>query len=353
MFWPFNQSINGIICQFIKYIFITLVINLSKWGVPMRRLTLGLLLLAAAALFIIPHLTGGQAPARFGSGTSTVRLYLHQENKIKKIQLEEYLIGVVAAEMPAEFPLEALKAQAVAARTYAVKRMGANGVANPLHQGADLCNDHCHGQAWLSREELKERWGTLRYYSYFYKIKTAVDETRGEVLTYQGQLIDPAYHAACGGNTENSEDVWKFQVPYLRSVPCPYEEDPQSVQTVSISLEKVDQALGTTLAAVPVSATKAAGVMKVVERTSSGRPKTLVIDSQQFPAVAVRELLGLRSTNFTWKLQDSTIDFTTTGYGHGVGMCQYGAKGMAEHGYAYRTILGHYYSGAEVTGLEN
>ncbi|TEB04238.1 Amidase enhancer precursor [Pelotomaculum schinkii] len=320
---------------------------------PMRRLTIGSLLLAAALLFILPHFMNRQSPAKFGYATSTVRLYLHQENKIKKIQLEEYLIGVVAAEMPAEFPLEALKAQAVAARTYAVKRMGTGGVANPLHPGADLCDDHRHGQAWLSREELKERWGTLYYYKYFYKVKTAVDETRGEVLTYQEQLIDPAYHAACGGKTENSEDVWKFQVPYLRSVPCPYEDDPQSVQAVSISLEQVDQALGTTLAAVPASGNKAAGEMKVIERTSSGRPKTLVVDGQQFPAVSVRDLLGLRSTNFTWKLQDGSITFTTTGYGHGVGMCQYGAKGMAEHGYTYRTILGHYYSGVEITGLEN
>jgi stage II sporulation protein D len=254
--------------------------------------------------------------------------------------------------MPAEFPLEALKAQAVSARTYAVKRMGTGGVPNPLHAGADLCNDHRHGQAWLSREELKERWGTMRYYNYYYKVKSAVDETRGEVLTYQGQLIDPAYHASCGGETENSEDVWKFQVPYLRSVACPYEADPQLVQSISISLEQVDQALGTTLAAIPVSSNKIVGEIKVIERTASGRPKSLVVDGQQFPAVVVRDLLGLRSTNFTWKLKGSDITFTTTGYGHGVGMCQYGAKGMAEHGYNYRTILGHYYSGVEVTEMK-
>jgi stage II sporulation protein D len=255
-------------------------------------LTTGLLLLGAAMLLILPYFLSKQVPARFGSGNSLVRLYLHQENKTKKVQLEEYLIGVVAAEMPAEFSLDALKAQAVAARTYAVKRMGTGGVANPLHPGADLCDDHRHGQAWLSREELKERWGTMRYYNYYYKVKTAVDETRGEVLIYQGQLIDPVYHASCGGKTENSEDVWKFQVPYLRSVVCPYEADPQLVQSVSISLEQVDQALGTTLAAIPVSSNKAAGAIKVVERTSSGRPKTLVVDGQQFPAVAVRDLLA-------------------------------------------------------------
>jgi len=280
-------------------------------------------------------------------------LYLHDEDKIIKLPLEEYLVGVVAAEMPAEFPEEALKAQAVAARTYAVKRLIGGGVANPLHQGADLCDDHRHGQAWLSREELKRKWGTLRYYKYYYKVKAAVDETKGEVLTYQGQLIDPAYHAACGGRTENSEDVWAFQLPYLRSVTCPYEDDPQSVQTVSFSLEQFDQALGSSLAAVPVSGNSVGDSLRVLERTSTGRPKELVVGDRKISALTFRELLDLRSTNFTWELAGGSIKITTTGHGHGVGMCQYGASGMAKHGYNYRVILGHYYSGAEVTEIES
>ncbi len=319
----------------------------------MRRLFTGLLLLSAALVLGIPFLMSRQIPARFFPGASIIRVYLHQENKVIYMQLEDYLVGVVAAEMPAEFPLEALKAQAVAARTYAVKRMGgAGGVANPLHPGADVCDDHRHGQAWLSREELKKRWGTLRYYNYYYKVKKAVDETKGQVLTYQGELIDPAYHASCGGRTENSEDVWKFQVPYLRSVPCPYDADPQPVQAASYSLEQVDQALGTSLSAVPAAGGgNQARDIKVVERTSTGRPKTLIIGGRRFPAVAVRDLLGLRSTNFTWKVEGDSVTFTTTGHGHGVGMCQYGAKGMAEHGYNYRTILSHYYSGAEITDM--
>ncbi|MCL6636204.1 MAG: stage II sporulation protein D [Peptococcaceae bacterium] len=318
----------------------------------MRRLKTGLLLLAAALALGLPYLAGRQLPARFFPGVTTVRVYLHNENKIVTLPLEDYLVGVVAAEMPAGFPPEALKAQAVAARTYALKRLAAGGVANPSHPGADLCDDPRHGQAWLSREELKSRWGTVRYYHYYYKVKQAVDETRGQVLTYQGQLIDPAYHASCGGRTENSEDVWKFQAPYLRSVPCPYDADPQPVQSASFSLEQVDQALGTSLAAVPAASGgsgKAAGEIKVLEKTATGRPKTLLIGGKQFPAVAVRDLLGLRSTSFTWQVEGGRITFTTTGHGHGVGLCQYGAKGLAEHGYSYRTILGHYYSGVEIT----
>ncbi len=308
--------------------------------------------LSIALVLGLPYIFNGQITAKFFSGATIVRVYLHGEDRIVKIQLEDYLVGVVAAEMPAEFPLEALKAQAVAARTYAVKRLGASGVENPLHQGADLCDDHRHGQAWLSRADLKERWGTLQYYRYYYKVKQAVDETRGQVLTYQGQLIDPAYHASCGGRTENSEDVWKFEAPYLRSVPCPYDTDPEPVQTVSYSLEQVDQALGTTLAAIPAAGKQNLPEIKATEKTATGRPKGLLIGGRSFSAVAVRDLLGLRSTNFTWKVEGGEVAFTTTGHGHGVGLCQYGAKGMALHGYNYRTILGHYYSGVEITENE-
>ncbi len=315
----------------------------------MRRLVIGALLLVVALVLGLPYFLSRQIPVKFFPGVTVVRVYVHDENKIKTMQMEDYLVGVVAAEMPAEFPLEALKAQAVAARTYAMKRLGPGGVTNPLHPGADLCDDHRHGQAWQSREELKKRWGALRYYNYYYKIKQAVDETRGQVLTCQDQLIDPAYHASCGGRTENSEDVWKLQATYLRSVPCPYCGDPQPVRTASYGLEQVDQALGVNLSTVPVSGSgKAKKEIKIVEKTATGRPKSLLIGDKQFPAVAVRDMLGLRSTNFTWEMDDDNITFTTTGYGHGVGLCQYGAKGLAEHGYNYRTILGHYYSGIEI-----
>jgi len=320
----------------------------------MRRLFSGATLIIIALVIGLPFLLSRQIPARFFPGVTIVRVYLHQENRVAYMQLEDYLVGVVGAEMPAEFPLEALKAQAVAARTYVVKRISAGGVENPLHAGADVCDDHRHGQAWLPREELKKRWGTVRYYNYYYKVKKAVDETRGQALTYQGEVIDAAYHASCGGRTENAEDVWKYQVPYLKSVPCPYDSDPDPVQTVSFSFEQVDQALGTSLAAVPAAGKeKAAGDIKLVEKTGTGRPKVLQIGSRQYRAVAVRDLLGLRSTRFTWDIEGDTVTFTTTGYGHGVGLCQYGAKGMAGHGYNYRIILGHYYSGAEITEMKS
>ncbi|MEW5952332.1 MAG: stage II sporulation protein D [Bacillota bacterium] len=310
----------------------------------MRKLLVGLTLLIIAIYFSHPYLVnwlGGQFVRQAGP---EIKLYLHEEDRIIELPLEEYLVGVVAAEMPAGFPAEALKAQAVAARTYVMKRVNGGGVSNSLHSGAHVCDDHRHTQAWISREEMRERWGMLRYYDYYYKIRRAVDETAGEVIVYQGDLIDPVYHSSCGGHTENSEDVWKFAIPYLRSVACPYNADPNPERTAGFSPAQLDQALGTSLVAVP-ALSKA---LEVTERTSTGRPKTVRLGDQTMPATVVRERLGLRSTNFTWDLDGDNITFATTGYGHGVGLCQYGAKGLAQKGGDYREILTHYYTGVSI-----
>ncbi|OPX84357.1 MAG: Amidase enhancer precursor [Pelotomaculum sp. PtaB.Bin104] len=319
-----------------------------------RRLMVGALLITVILVLGLPYFLSSQIPSLVFSGTPAVRVYLHRDDRIQHMQLEDYLIGVVAAEMPAEFPSEALKAQAVAARTYVAKRISSGGADDQLHPGADVCDDHRHGQAWLSRQDLKKRWGSVLYYEYYYKVKEAVDETAGLVLTYQGELIDPAYHASCGGKTENSEDVWKEKLPYLRSVACPYDADPQPLQSASFGLDQLDEAMGTSLQAAAVSAgTDCLFGVEVKERTATGRPKSVVIGDSRFSAVAVRDLLGLRSTNFTCQVIEDAVTFVTSGYGHGVGMCQYGAKGMADHGYNYQVILGHYYSGVKLMKIEN
>jgi stage II sporulation protein D len=316
----------------------------------MYRILIVILLLVAALLLGLPYLVNH---AR-GHEEVMVRLFIRQENRIVELPLEEYLVGVVAAEMPAGFPAEALKAQAVAARTYTLRRLSSPGAAGQLHSGADLCDDFQHGQAWLSRQELKNRWGAPDYYRYYYKVKKAVDDTKGLVITYRGELIDPVYHASCGGRaTENAEDVWQTQEPYLRSVACPYDADPQPVQSKSVSLEIVDHALGTSLGAAPVSAgTKTRREIRVLERTATGRPKTVRVGDRSVPAAVLRKLLELRSTSFTWKIEGDSVVFTTTGYGHGVGLCQYGAKGMAEHGHDCLSILKHYYTGVEVVSFK-
>lgn len=319
----------------------------------MKKLFWGLVLLAVAAAIAFPDATreyvkwlldGGRQEIR-----TDVRLYRHQTGQIVNLSLEDYVTGVVAAEMPAEFHIEALKAQAVAARTYVLKRLLAGGVANSPHPGADASDDPRLGQGWLSREELRERWGTWDYYRYYYKIKRAVDATEGLVLTFEDQLIDPLYHSSCGGATENSEDVWKFRVPYLRSVTCPYCKDPYPGDRKSFALDEVDRALGTALAAVPVSGGGAAQPrVEVLEYTSTGRPRLLSFNGRELSATAVRDLLGLRSTNFTCRVENGRLTFETNGHGHGVGMCQYGARGLAEAGHGFKNILEHYYTGVTV-----
>ncbi|MCL5290633.1 MAG: stage II sporulation protein D [Eubacteriales bacterium] len=321
----------------------------------MKKINAALILLLAVLFVTIPYFYD-KSKVRQGRKLEYVRLYNHADGKIYKLPLEEYLVGVVAAEMPAAFPLDALKAQAVAARTYIVKRLSV-GVENPAHPGADICDDCRHGQAWVSREELKERWGAIEYYKYYYKVKKAVDETAGQVITYKGELVDPVYHSSCGGRgTENSGDVWQVNLPYLRAVPCPYCADPEPVRRVSFTLADVGRALGADPAGRPGGVSRAvsdtARDIGVIEKTSTGRPKTVRAGESVVPAVTVRERLGLRSTDFTVQVEGGGITFTTTGYGHAVGMCQYGAKGMAEHGYGCRTIIGHYYSGAEITNMK-
>ncbi len=319
----------------------------------MRRLFWGLVLLAVAAAIAFPDAAQEYARRLADTGEpevrTDVRLYRHQTGEVINLTLADYVVGVVAAEMPAAFHPEALKAQAVCARTYMLKRLVAGGVANSPHPGADASDDPRQGQGWVSRDELRERWTTWDYYRNYYKIKRAVDATEGLVLTFEDQLIDPLYHSSCGGATENSEDVWKFRVPYLRSVICPYCTDPYPGERRTFTLEDVDEALGTDLAAVAVTTgASPAAVVEILEYTSTGRPKLLSFNGRTVTATTVRERLGLRSTNFTQTIEGGQLILETSGHGHGVGLCQYGARGLAEAGHDFRSILEHYYTGARV-----
>ena len=320
----------------------------------LRKPALGIILIILSLALLIPQLTNQtkqpQIERQKQIPRHDVKLYNHNTQKIETIPIEEYLIGVVAAEMPASFPSEALKAQAVAARTYIAQRLQAGGVENPVHQGADICNDPRHGQAWLDREQMKERWGAAHYYQYYLKIKWAVQSTKNQVLTYNNQLITAAYHACCGGGaTENSGEVWQVSLPYLKSVSCTYCADADREKQVTYPLDKVAQRLN--LDAVPTAA-NGSGIIKVIEKTSTGRAKTLLVGEKEMSATAFREALGLRSTKFSYDIEGDKITFTTSGYGHGVGMCQYGAKGMAENKKTYQEILQHYYPGTELTLLK-
>lgn len=316
--------------------------------VTIKKAIIGIILIAIAIIALKPQLNKPQTITRHD-----IKIYHHATGKIETMPLEEYIIGVVAGEMPAAFPSEALKAQAIAARTYMAQRLVAGGIENPTHPGADICDDHRHGQAWLSKEEMKERWGTAGYLRYYPKIKLAVQATEGQVLTYNGQLITPVYHASCGGKgTENSGDVWQTDLPYLKSVNCPYCADPEPIRTVTYPLEKVAQRLQVDLNAIPAAANGDQQPIKITEQTQAGRPKTITIGDKQMSATTLREMLALRSTQFTYKIENNQITFITEGYGHAVGMCQYGAKGLAEHKKTYKEILAHYYPDTKIAKIK-
>ncbi|SHE96613.1 stage II sporulation protein D [Desulforamulus putei] len=309
------------------------------------------LLLALLAIALLAYLLPPKAPkTQIQSQGTIVKMYNHLTGQIQPIPLEEYLIGVVAAEMPASFPVEALKAQAVAARTYIMQRLAPGGVQNARRPAADVSSDPREGQAWISREEMQKRWGKIKSLEYYYKIKWAVDSTRGQVITYKSQLIFPAFHASCGGGTENAEEVWVTAAPYLKGVPCPHCADPDPERQVTYTLAELDKKLKTNLSAMPVSTIKNKA-LAVIQETATGRPKEIRIGDKTYPATMLRELLNLRSTRISWSIEGDQITFTTRGYGHGVGLCQYGAKGMALQGKSYEQILKHYYTGVEITTI--
>ena len=293
----------------------------------------------------------------------TVKVFDVSSNKIRDMQLEEYIKGVVAAEMPASFGIEALKAQAIAARTITLRQMTAFGGSGcTAHPGADICTDHRHCQAWISQEELRKRTGYVNYPVYAGKIRDATDSTRGLVATYQGNLIEACYHAASGGATDNSEEVWSSPVPYLRGVSTEFEsKEPDFRKEVSFTMDDLEKKLNTSLKENKSTTYKVAGKdvhviseermdkpIEILDVSKAGRVKEIRIGDKVFSGYTLRTLLGLASTKMTYRIADNEVRITTTGYGHGVGMSQYGANTMAEAGKNFEEILKHYYQGIEV-----
>lgn len=279
-----------------------------------------------------------------------VRLYLVEEKRTITLELEEYIKGVVAAEMLANFHPEALKAQAVAARTMTVRRLKRfGGSGYPGVPGADLSNDVNDSQAWLSKKQLIAKWGLWAYQRNWKKISEAVESTAGLVIVYEGRPIDALYHSTSGPRTANAEEVWSALVPYLKSVPCSFcHHSPRYQQEKAFSSTEFLSALG-------LSGLLATGdlSLRILDRTASGRVKTVQIGTYQYTATEIRSRLGLASTNFTVHLRDGKLIFATIGYGHGVGLCQYGADGMAKEGWTFLEILQHFYQAVEIRKLRS
>lgn len=251
-----------------------------------------------------------------------------QDGSVQQMEMDTYLTGVVLGEMPADFEVEALKAQAVVARTYALRRDS----TGDKHAG--VCTDSGCCQAYRDPQEYLASGGLQENLD---KIKAAVTATTAQVLTYDGQLIDATYFSCSGGKTEDAAAVWGLDVPYLQAVDSPGEEKaPRHTETVTFSKAELQSALDIELSG---------NWLGKITYTEGGGVDTIQIGNTTFKGTTLRQLLGLRSTAFVITAVGDTVTITTKGFGHRVGMSQYGAEAMAVTGSTYRQILSHYYLG--------
>ncbi|MFJ7977745.1 stage II sporulation protein D [Peribacillus sp. NPDC096379] len=268
-----------------------------------------------------------------------VAVYRSAEEEIQTIPLESYVVGVVATEMYADFELEALKAQSLAARTYIVDLLLTDNVVG-VPKGADVTDTELH-QVYRNDAELKKSWGS-DYTWKIKKIKDAVNATKGQILTYDGKPITASFFSTSNGYTENSEDIWTSAYPYLKSVASPWDKSsPKFYNNETISVADFQKRLG-----VKLPAGNEIGTVKA--RTKGNRVSKVVIAGKELTGVEVRDSLGLKSTDFTWERKGKNIIITTRGFGHGVGMSQYGANGMAIEGKKSDEIVKYYYQGVTI-----
>lgn len=298
------------------------------------------MLLLVIIILIVPYLIVSifmkeEEMKFFYNENQIVRVKREKEKTIERIPFEVYIRGVLAGEMPTSFHIEALKAQAVAARSYVLKKMEQN--KNEQYDVVDTVSN----QVYLSDQQLKEKWGK-DYVPKMNKITTAVLETTGEYLEYQGEIAEAFFFSTSTGKTENVEEVFSEKLPYLRSVDSSWDKEESPVYEVEkrFSLKEFYQLLGLQY--------QDSLVVKITKTTSTGRIKELQINGTIFSGSTVYQKLALRSTFFEIKKIKNEVIVTTRGFGHGVGMSQYGAEGMAKQGYTYDQILKHYYQGINI-----
>ena len=258
---------------------------------------------------------------------STKVVVYRNNGTILELDLEEYLIGVVGAEMPASFNIEALKVQAIISRTYALRS---------IEIGRKLTDD-VKTQAYNDDNELRSKWGSS-YDKYYNKIKEAVFSTRNLAIYYNNKYIDALFFSTSNGKTEDSKYVWGNEIPYLKSVDSSWDIG------ISSYLREVDKDLANVLSILGVNTSD----FNIISRNESGRVLEISVGGKTYTGVEFRNLLGLRSADCDMEVGDNTSKFTTRGYGHGVGLSQYGANGMANSGYNYQDIIKHYYTGVEI-----
>lgn len=260
----------------------------------------------------------------------TVTVFREAKNEYIDLPLETYLIGVVSGEMPALYELEALKAQAVAARTYTMQ----------LLESQDAIYDTVKHQVYLDNEQLKEKWKD-KFDEYYNKVAQAVNETAGQVITYQEELIKPFYFSISNGYTENAEDYWSTAYPYLKSVNSEWDATAPNYEVATeFTLDQLRTKFNNQ------SLTKDSFI--ILNKTEGKNVDEILVGDKVYSGREFRETLGLRSADFSLKFSDNKVIITTYGYGHGVGMSQYGANELAKTGKTYDEIISHYYQNVNI-----
>lgn len=272
-----------------------------------------------------------------------VKLLHSKENSIEEIFLDEYIVNVIAAEMPVEFELEALKAQAIVARTYTLYKI----TKDSKHVNADICDDSTCCQAWISKDKRFEKWEDGKQEKWN-KLVRAVNETKGKYITYNGDVINAFFHSNSSGRTENPIDVWGGSLPYLGVVETAGEENYTSYKSeVRISKEELERIIREKFESFRINFNDKECI-KILEYTDSMRVRKIKIGNIIFSGVDVRKLLTLKSTNFNVVIDGDYVLFKVLGYGHGVGLSQTGSDALAKNGMKAEEIIKHFYKNIEI-----
>lgn len=277
---------------------------------------------------------------------NTIKLLHTKTNEIEEVKLDEYLYHVVSAEMPADFQEEALKAQAVVARTYTIYKIVNN---QKKHGEADICDSAACCQAWISKEDRMARWEESIRQSNWDKIVGVVNNTQGKLITYEGKPINAFFHSNSGGTTEAPINVWGGSgYPYLQSVQTSGEDayTQYDSEVKFLKQEFIDKMIQKH-SDFQIDFSQP-DCIKILEKTDGNRVKTIKIGNLELAGVEVRTILGLRSANFEFTIEEESIKFHVVGYGHGVGMSQTGADALAKQGQNYEQIIKHFYTGVEI-----
>ena len=274
----------------------------------------------------------------------TIKLLHKDTGEVEELEFDTYLYGVVSSEMPASYELEALRAQAVVARTYTIYKI----VNGGKHENADICDSPLCCQAWISKENRLARWDENVREEYWNKIVDSVDSTSGRYVTYQGEPINAFFHSNSGGQTELPNNVWGGSYPYLQVVATSGEENYTGYSSeVEISKDELIQKMLDKYSNFEIKFDEV-NCIQILDLTESGRVKTMKIGNVSLSGVEARAIFGLKSAKFNFEIIGDMVKFTVIGYGHGVGLSQTGSDSLAKQGMNYEEIIKYYYKDVEI-----